>query len=116
MAFGFKRTITIDHTKCGSSNSTNFPVLINTTDVKLKHTSSGGNVQNTNGYDIVFYADSALTQKLDYHMYYYSPTGGQWIGRVRVPTVSSSADTTIYLAYGDASIGSSQENIPGTWN
>ena len=48
----YSRTITINHTLCGGSDSSNFPVLISITDPSLKTIANGGHVHNSNGYDI----------------------------------------------------------------
>ncbi len=115
MAFSYKRRISIDHTKCGSGNTSNYPFLFSSTDADFKTVGNSGKVQNSSGYDLVFYSDAALTTKLDYEVEFWSATTGQLIAWVRIPTLSSSVNTYIYLAYGDATISTFQGNVAGTW-
>lgn len=116
MSFAYYKTCTIDHTKCGSGDSSNFPVLISVTDADLKTVGNGGFVQNSSGYDVVPYADSGLTTKLDHEIERYVSSTGEVVFWVRLPTVSHSADTVFYLAFGDVSISTSQENKTGVWD
>jgi len=116
MAYGFTRSITIDKTKVPNTNQTDFPVLIKGTYAYLATTGNGGDVQNANGYDIGFFADQALTTPLDWETRVWIDTTGEVVYWVRVPTVSTSVDTVIYLAYGDATISTDQSNTTGTWN
>jgi len=63
-SFSYRKQITIDHTKVGascSSDLTDFPVLISiTSDNDLRTTANGGDVENTNGYDMIFRASDGL--------------------------------------------------------
>ena len=100
----FSRTITIDHTQCGSSDSSSFPVLVSISDATLKTTANGGHVANTNGFDILFFADSGLTTLLNWEVEFYDGVAGTLIAWVNIPTVSSSADTVFYMQYGNTSV------------
>lgn len=110
MAFSYYRGITIDHTLCGGSDSSNFPALVSTAPAAagvlstLKSVGNGGHVQSSSGYDIWFYSDSGLTTRLPAERVTYDPTTGIGEWWVNVPTLSHSADTVIYIAYGDASV------------
>jgi hypothetical protein len=75
---------------------------------------NGGHVQNANGYDIYFYSDAALTTRLPTERESYNATTGAYIGWVNVATLSHTADTIIYIAYGDSGI-SSDPNTDGTY-
>jgi hypothetical protein len=117
--YRYRKQITIDHTKLGSSCSSDlssFPVLINiTSDNDLRTTAYGGYVKNSNGYDIIFRASDGTTQ-LDHEVESYTPSTGALVAWVRIPTLYYSSDTVIYLYYSNSSIGSSQENITGVWD
>lgn len=113
--FSWKRTLTIDHTQAGSSDTSNFRLLVSFTDATLKTTGNGGHVTNSSGFDIGYYSDSALTTKLDWETELYVASTGQVIAWVRVPTLSHSADTVIYQAYGNSSITTDQSNKTGVW-
>jgi hypothetical protein len=114
MAFTYSRSITIDHTKCGSSDSSNFPVLVSLSDVTLKTVGNSGHVQNSNGYDIYFYSDSGMTTRLAVERESYDGSAGTYVGWVNVPAVSHTSDIVIYIAYGDAGI-STDPNSDGTY-
>ncbi len=115
MAFSWYRTVTIDHTKV-PSNQTDFPVLISGTYSYLAVTGSGGLVTNSNGYDIGFYADAGLTTKLKWETERYISTTGEVIYWVKVPSVSSSVDTVIYIAYTDPTITTDQSDPTNVWD
>lgn len=114
--YGYERTITINHTQVQNTDQTNFPVLINTTDPLLATTANGGHVASANGYDIIFSTDPNGVTKLDSEIEQYNPVTGQLVAWVRVPTLSHTADTTIYLFYGNSSITVSQQNPTGVWD
>src|SRR5258706_14400600 len=110
MSYTFRNSITIDHTKCGSSDSTNFPMLFSGTYTYLKTVGNGGNVTNVNGYDIIFTSDIAGTTLLDFELVNYSASTGTVEFWVRIPTLSHTTDTVIYLFYGNSSITTYQWN------
>jgi len=114
--FGRSQAIRIDHTKVPNTDQTNFPLLFSTTFSEFKTVANGGYVQNVNGYDIGFYSDAALTTKLDWEIERYVPTTGEVIYHIRIPTLSHTTDTTIYVGYGDPSIVVSQANPTGVWD
>ena len=116
MAYGYYRSITIDHTKCGSANSTDFPVLVTGTYTYLKTVGNGGKVESSSGYDIQFFSDSGLTTALDFERIYWNASTGFCVFRVRVGTLSASSDTVIYMAYGNAAVTTDQQDKAGTWS
>lgn len=110
-----RKPITIDHTRvAGSSNLINFPVLISLTDSSLKSLVDGGNVGKNDGTDILFTAADGIT-KLNHELETYSPTTGQMIAWVQVPSLSPAANTVLYMYYGNTSAGD-QENKQGVWD
>lgn len=108
----YYRSLTIDEP---GSDLTNFPFLFYGTYSYLATVANGGKVQNANGYDIMFYSDSGLTTKLDFEIEKWDATTGEIIAWVRIPTLSSSSNTVIYLSYGDTSITTDQSNKSGLW-
>lgn len=112
--FGYSRALTIDHTKVPNTDQTNFTTLISLTDATLKVTGSGGHVQNSSGYDINFFSDSALTTKLNWEVEKYTSSTGELIAWVKIPSLSHTTDTTIYMAYGNSSISTFQGGATGT--
>ncbi len=110
-----RKQITIDHTKVsGSSSLTNFPLLFSTTDAELKTLANGGYVGKSDGTDIVFTSSDGQT-KLDYELEKYSSTTGETLAWVKIPTLSTSTDTTLYVYYGNSS-ASDQQNKTGVWD
>jgi hypothetical protein len=116
--YAFRKAITIDNTKVGNSctsSVSNYPLLVDiSADNDLKTAANGGDVQNSSGYDIIFRDTSG--NKLDHEVEAYNGASGDLTAWVRVPAVSDTADTTIYLYYGNSDIGSSQQNPTGVWD
>ena len=116
--YGYRMKLTIESARVsGASDHSNFPVLISLTDSVLATTGAdGGNVENPNGWDISFRASDGIT-KLDFEVEKYtsSPGSGTLVAWVRIPTLSTSADTDIYIYYGNPDVACSQENPAGVW-
>jgi hypothetical protein len=110
-----RKAITIDHTKVsGSSNLTNFPVLISVTDANLKTVANGGSVGKADGTDILFTASDGTT-KLNHELESYSGTTGKAVAWVGIPTLSPTTDTVIYVYYGNAA-AADQQNKTAVWD
>jgi RHS repeat-associated protein len=112
----YHRTITIDHKKVPNTDQVNFPFLFSTTDQTLATLANGGHVASPNGYDITFSTDPNGLTALDYELEEYDPTTGQIVAWVRIPTLSHSLDTVLYMFYGNSSISTSQQNPAGVWD
>jgi hypothetical protein len=121
MAFSYYKSVTLAEAQSGTADSTNWTLTIavgygpQSADTDLKTTGNGGFVQNSNGYDIRPYSDSALTSALSYELVNFDGTNGKLEMYVKIPTLSSSTDTVIYLAFGDASI-STDGSSTGAWD
>lgn len=115
-AYKYRKRITIDHTKVsGSSDLTNFTTLISiTADNDLRTVTNSGHVENSNGYDIIFTAADGVTQ-LSHQLESYTASSGQLVAWVKIPTLSASLNTYIYMYYGNTSITTDQ-STPSTWN
>ncbi|MGD9166070.1 MAG: DUF2341 domain-containing protein, partial [Syntrophobacterales bacterium] len=105
--------ITIDHTKVAFT-SEHFPVLISLTDDSLT-TSGCGFVTDPDGDDIVF-TNSTVTLQLHHEIEKYDETTGEIVAWVLVPSLSGSADTDIYMYFGNSSVTSPTENPTGVWD
>ena len=110
----FRREIKIN-TNFVSGTNTDFPVLIQGTYPYLKSTGNGGFVENINGHDIEFY-NLSTGEKLNWELSRYEPTTGEIICWLKVPSVSSTGCTPIYIRYGDSSISAYQGNSTGVWS
>jgi hypothetical protein len=113
--YKFRKRITFDPTKvAGSADLTNFPALISiTTDNDLKLTPTG-HVQNSNGYDIIFTADDGVTL-LDFQLEKYTSGTGLLTAWVKIPTLSTSINTYIYMYYGNSAITTDQSTPANVW-
>jgi hypothetical protein len=105
----YRKLITIDHTQVNSP-LTNFPVLI--------YRSSDADVATKaqiNGQDILFILYSDNTTKLNHEIESYSTADGNLVAWVNVTSVSSTADTKLWMYYGNSG-ANDQQNIEGTWD
>ncbi|MFX0041491.1 MAG: hypothetical protein ACFE8L_01145, partial [Candidatus Hodarchaeota archaeon] len=108
--YDYYKVITIDHTKVsGTGTHINFPVLISILDSDLHEEAQ------SDGDDIAF---ANNTDWLDHEIELYNPSytidEAQLIAWVRIPLLSTSVDTNIFMFYGNDTI-SSQENPTGVW-
>jgi hypothetical protein len=115
-AYAASRPITIDHGLVTNSDQTEFPVLVSGVFADLATSVRGGLVQNPNGYDIVFASDAAGINRLNFERSAYDPNTGQIRFWVRVPVLSHTRDTVIYMLYGNAAVVTDQQTIAATWN
>jgi hypothetical protein len=102
----YRKTITIDYTKV-SGTLTDFPVLIEILDSSLV-----GKTQ-PNGYDFVF--TDANNVKLNHQIEFYDSTIGYLIVWVKVPYLSSTTDTILYMYYGNPTC-ENQQNPTAVWD
>jgi hypothetical protein len=114
--YAYRRSISIDHTKVPNTDQSNFPLLISGTYSYLATAANGGNVQSANGYDIIFTSDSGCATKLNHEVEAYTAATGGVNYWVKVPTVSHTSDTVIYMCYGNSSITTDQSNKTGVWD
>ena len=121
--FSYKKDITIDNTKVsGSSDLSNFPMLMSFTDNDLKTTGNGGHVENTKGYDIVFRGKDCDCI-LDHQIEEYIASTGEYIAWVKIPTLKYNSDTEIEMYYGNSGVSSDYSttevwdaNYVGVWH
>ncbi len=110
-----RKAVTINQSQvAGGTGLTNFPVLFSVTDPNLVTIGNGGGVGNANGGDILFTASDGLT-KLNHEVELYNGATGQLIAWVQVPALSASANTVIYVYYGNAGVAN-QWNASGVWD
>ncbi len=110
--WAYRKQITIDHNNVPST-LTNFPVLINTTDADWRDAANGGHIAQPDGGDILFTASDGTT-KLAHEIEKYTPTTGELVAWVQVPSLSAVSDTQIYIYYGNAGCAD-QWDVSGTW-
>ena len=99
-------SIVIDHDKV-SDDLTNFPVLIDLTDVNLSSRAQ------SDGDDFVFTDYNGY--QLNHEIEYYDNSSGHLIAWVNVTNLSSNTDTNLYLYYGNQTC-ENQENPEDVWD
>jgi 6-phosphogluconolactonase (cycloisomerase 2 family) len=111
----YRKQITINHSLV-DADLTNFPVLISTTDTDLKNNAL------SNGSDILFtnssisWTSGTTAQKLDHEIEKYDSATGQLVAWVRIPQLSSTSNTTIYMYYGNSLCTANRQNPTGVWD
>ena len=115
-SYNFRKRITFNPAQVsGASDLVDFPVLINiTADNDLRTTANSGDVQNANGFDIIFTAADGVTL-LDFQRETYNATNGNLVVWVKIPSLSTTFSTSIYMYYGNSAIGTDQ-SVNTTWN
>lgn len=104
--FSYRKAITIDHTKI-DADLTDYPTL-----VKLTSSNFDFAKAQPNGQDVRF-TDSGGQTLLSYDREKHDAVGQSAIYWVKIPSVSSSVDTVIYVYYGNmaAADGEDQHNV-----
>jgi hypothetical protein len=105
-AWKYRKPITIDSAMV-SQDLTNFPVLIELTDPDLKSKA------RSDGYDILFTSSDGFF-KLDHEFEVYDSSTGYLRAWVKVPSLSSTIDTELYMYYGNPA-ADNQQNPDGVW-
>jgi len=108
-AWGYRKQITIDHTKVPNTDQSNFPVLINlASDTGLRDRA------RTDGYDILFTSSDMVT-KIPYEREKYTSDTGALVAWVKVTTLSHTTDTVLYMYYGNSG-ASDQQDAANVWD
>lgn len=108
-SWNYRKSIVIDHNYVsGSSNLTNFPVLIN-----LGSDSDLAARALSNGYDLVFTSSDGTT-KLSHEIDKFTSATGDLQAWVKVPTLNATSDTQLYLYYGNYA-ATNQANATDVW-
>ncbi len=109
--FKYYKEITIDPTKVmGGSDLTNFPFLlvIYDTDLRTEVQADGDDIAFHNGLDWLDYEIELFNQD-------FNSTHACLVAWIKLPSLSTSVDTTIYMYYGNPTM-ESQQNPSGVWN
>ncbi|MBI5466415.1 MAG: DUF2341 domain-containing protein, partial [Candidatus Kerfeldbacteria bacterium] len=107
--WSYRKQLTISSSVVSTSDQTNFPLLIYfATDANLD---SGA---QSDGDDIIFTSSDGLT-KLSHEIEKYTTATGELVVWVKIPTLSASSNTTLYLYYGN-STASSQQDATNVWD
>jgi hypothetical protein len=113
--YSYSGTITVAHGQVSNTVQTNFPVLFSGSFPGLATTANGGEVTNTNGYDIIFTSDSAGQNKLNFERESYS-SSEQVAFWVQIPTLSPTTNTVFYVFYGNSSVTADPSTPTLVWD
>ncbi len=101
-SWSYRKAIVVNHEKV-AGDLTSFPMLVSLTDTNL------GTHAQADGDDIVFIAQNG--EKLKHEIESFATTTGVLVAWVKMPALSSTADQTIYMYYGNSSVGSQQDAV-----
>jgi len=106
--WSYRKALTIDGTKV-TANHTDFPVLVSlAADAGLTASAQA------DGGDIVFTSADGTT-KLSHQIESFHRTSGTLVAWVKVPSLPTATNTTLYMYYGNAS-ARGQQNPSGVWD
>ncbi len=113
--YSYRKEITVGSSNVsGSSDLTDFPLLVNLTDSDLKSVYNGGLVFSEDGWDILFTLSDGVTL-LDHEIELYTSTTGELVAWVRIPSLSYSSDTDIFIYFGNDN-ASADPSSTSTWD
>jgi len=105
----YRKNITLNEAQVsGTSAHANFPMYIDITDSNLQ-----ANAQND--ADDVYFTLNDGTTKLAHEIVSYNSSNGQVKAWIKIPSLSATSNTTIYMYYGNPS-AANQENIGNVWS
>jgi hypothetical protein len=108
LSWAYRKRIIINHAQV-QANLTAFPILIN----QISDSDLVNHAQ-TSGNDILFTSSDGVT-KLSHEIEKYVSSTGALVAWVKVPILSSSVDTELYMYYGNPACGS-QQDAANVWD
>ena len=106
--WGCRKLITINSSQV-SSNLSNFPILVNITDIDLRDDAQ------EDGDDITFVLWDDNSTKLNHEIELFNKTTGEIVVWINVTNLSSTVDRKIWMYYNN-SVCSNQQNINDVWD
>lgn len=70
---------------------------------------------NSNGYDIVF-AESDGSEIFKHEIEKYDETTGEYVAWVKIPTLSGTSHTRIYMYYGSSDVSGDTQHVSDVWS
>jgi hypothetical protein len=115
-AFSYKKTLVIPHANVqGESDLLDFPLLVGVTDPDLISMTNGGRMASPVGNDLLF-TDATETRQLPYEIASFNGATGNLLAWVRVPVLSASQDTLLYLYFGNSTVTTSRAQPSLVWD
>ncbi len=120
-AWAHKASVTTDQTDFNGGDVSDFRFVVTTTQTSLKTVSNGGSIRDfvsrpgaVAPLDFIVTSDVGGSVLLNWDFEFWDPTTGEAVLWVKLPTLSASADITIYLWWGNASITTWQGGSTGS--
>lgn len=113
--WSYRKSITVDKTKVPNTDQINFPVLISLTIPDFKDATNNGKVGQADGGDILFTGSDGTT-KLSHEIETYNNSTGELVAWVKIPTLSTSTNTVIYIYYGNVSVDNQWVTDGSVWD
>jgi hypothetical protein len=113
--FSYDLQITVNPARVSGSNA-HYPLLVRGTFPTLRTAAHGGHVRSANGYDIALGIDAACAVPLPFLREYWNGSTGDLVAFVALPSISSSAASTLFVCYGNASISSDPQSPSAVWD
>jgi len=110
----YRRKISIDRSKVLNTDHNDFPVLLSVVDPTLKSLAENGHIGREDGEDIYFTLPDLKT-RLAHELAKYDPKKGELQAWIKIPELSCSKDTQLYLHYGDPSAATGR-NADKVWD
>ena len=118
-AYSYTRTVSVDHTKCGSASAlSDFPVLVSISHTTFETVANGGHISNTvtqsggNAVtmpaDMIFTSDAGGTTKIPWEVESYDASRGILVAWVKLSSIGCTVDTPFYVLYGDTGVTTQQ--------
>ena len=107
--WSYRQAITINHANVLTTDQTNFPVLVN-----LAGNTGLQNHAQASGNDILFTASDGTTL-LTYEREKYVSGTGALVAWVKIPILSHTSDTVVYMYYGNSG-APDQQNAAAVWD
>jgi hypothetical protein len=116
--WSYRKKITINSSL---TNETlyNFPLLVSNasdTDLQAYALPSGNDIIFLNATASANWEAETWRSKLDHEIEKFDSSTGELVAWVRLPTLSSTVDTEIYMYYGNTVCTSDRQNIEGVWD
>jgi hypothetical protein len=110
----YRKTITVDPGQV-TGTLTNYPMLVSLTDNDLRTVANGGFVASANAHDIRFTDFNGV--ELNRQIERYDPQTGELIAWVRIPALSATNPTILYIYFGNAAaVAPAAAFVNGTWD
>jgi len=120
--YNYRKKLTLKTTTyiSGSSDLSNFPVLLEITDTDLIQTGNASDKLKSSVANDIAFTDATVTQssatEYNFQIESYDSIAGKLKVWVKIPSLSKSTDNTIYFYFGDSNPSHIANIATGTWS